>query len=87
MLCDRDDVLDALALAKDHFGESLAQGAVMVEPRKSQVLVGQVLERGGSILDGALARPHLKQDLTKVIGVHRARSRSTIISSFRRPLR
>jgi hypothetical protein len=63
-------LLDRLALAENHLGESLPQRPVVVHPGKPQVLVWEVpeLRRGG--LRRGLAHPNLLQQLEEYFSIH-----------------
>jgi hypothetical protein len=58
---DLNDVLSALALTKDNFGEALAQGAMMIQARIAEIFVRQIAQLLDGIFDAAIACPDVVQ--------------------------
>jgi hypothetical protein len=58
---NRRHLFGGLARAEHHFGEALAQRAVVVNPREAQVLIGQVAQGGQRVLHTQRALCNLLQ--------------------------
>jgi len=69
-LGDGDDLLGGLALAEHHLGKSVAQAAVVVEPREAEILVGQRTQPVQRLVDGTRAAPDGLEQLGQTLAFH-----------------
>jgi hypothetical protein len=61
------------ALGKNHFGHTLAQGAMVVDLDKAEVFKGQMAEALDGVVGGEALLSDLLEQLAKGLGIHRRR--------------
>ena len=66
----RGDLLDGLALAEDHLGHALAEGAVVIDGGEAEVAEGELPQRLERVVDRDVAPAHALEQLADEAGIH-----------------